>query len=349
MDERLLRKKVGHPIPGEDLRRRLYIDKSVAPIVMDFATVYRINDAFMDVTHHSHLKRQFDSVLTWMVVAAAVFGVYLWILPATLEEPVPDYAFFSLRLMSFICVATFGYMAFWSSDDELFALSQKPVRFHRLRKKIYAIRRRSFFKRTEGDVVWEIPWANDTIFCINRSIDGWGEHYSIICYETDSNDNVVRAFAMGRRWEFDELEELLAQWNYWCAYMNSGPSRLPAPMLYLAEDEDVTESFFICMYSFGFSVPAFMKLLGMPFIVLAFICRRLTLATCRHPQWPPEIDKPDELLAAEFNEPARGTPVGWKATIEARHRGDWPSNPYIEVIGWSGLNARKNAQYWADK
>jgi hypothetical protein len=40
----------------------------------------------------------------------------------------------------------------------LFAVSHRPIRFHRGERKLYAIRKRRFFaKPGESDVVWEVP------------------------------------------------------------------------------------------------------------------------------------------------------------------------------------------------
>lgn len=349
MDERLKSYKIGFPIPEDDIQRRLDINEFVAPLIMDFATIYRINDTFMDVTDQAHLQRHIASLTAWMGVAGIIFGTYLGLWPHFIEKPVPHFVYGWLWSMGLACIAFFGYMI-WLDRDELFALARRPIRFNRRLKKIYTIRQRRFFdSESKGDIVWEMPWTKDTVFCVSHGEDGLGKYYHIVCYETDSNGNVLRAFAMGRRWEVDELEELLAQWNYWCVYMSDGPEKLPAPMLYLAENENFIESFFICMYSFGFAIPVFMRIICMPLILLMFICRRLSLATCRQPRWPAEISKASGISQSDFNEPRGTTPVGWKATIDARFRGDWPANPHARVLNWAGLDAQKNAQHWAEK
>lgn len=350
MDERLNGYKIGNPIPETDIVRRLDIGKYVAPIVMDSATTYRINATFMDVTDQPYLRRHLISSASLISVSGVLLGIYLWVLPGILEKPVIEFAHTVLRLLSLVCVIVFGGLAIWCGREELFSLSRRPIRFNRRLKKIYAVRRRRFFGGADkGDVVWEIPWSKDTVFCLSPGKDGWGEYYHIVCYQLDTNGNVTRALALGRRWESYELEALLAQWNYWCMYMNDGPDRLPPPMLYLAENESLIESFFICMYTFGFSLPGLVRIIAMPFILPTFIGRRLSLATCRHPQWPSEICQANEISIMDFNEPQGATPVGWKATIDARLRGAWPTNPHVEVANWAGLDAQKNAQHWAER
>lgn len=350
MDERLKGYKIGRPIPEQDMARRLDIDRHVAPTVMDFATIYRINATFMDVTDQPYLRRHIVALVSIIAFSGFILGLYIWLLPGLLDRPLIESARASLRLIGFACIVVFAPLAIWCGKGELFALSRRPIRFNRRLRKIYAVRRRRFFGASKnGDVVWEIPWSAETVFCLCSRRDGWGDYYHIVCYQIDADRNVMRAFAIGRRWESHELNSLLGQWNYWCAYMNQGPDKLPKPMLYLAEKEGWIDSFFICMYTFGFSLSAVTRLITMPLILPLYICRRLSLATCRQPIWPGELNQLNETSIAEFNEPQGVTPVGWKSTIDARLRGEWPSNPYIEVANWSGLDARMNAQHWANK
>lgn len=350
MDERLEGCGFSYPIPENDMKLRLSIKRYVSPVIMDSGTVYRINDIFMDVTDQPYLRRHLTSTGAILSLCGMAFSVYLWMLPDTLDDPGMGLAYEIFKIAAVIFLVIFGIMAVWSGRDELFALKRRPVRFNRVLGRIYAVRRRRFFdRRRKGDVVWEIPWGEETVFCVSEGKDGWGKYYHIKCYVTDEDKNVVRAIAIGRRWEYYELANLLAQWNYWCKYMNDGTDGLPPPMLYLAENESLIETFFICMYTFGLAAPAVVRLIGIPFMLPSLICKRLSLATCRQPQWPADIEQANAVFLSKVDEPKGTTPIGWKATIKARHRGAWPDNPHLAVADWMGADAETNAKFWAEK
>lgn len=129
----------------------------------------------------------------------------------------------------------------------------------------------------------------------------------------------------------------LAQWNYWCVYMNDGPNGLPKPMLFHTQSETPRESFLFSLYSFGMRASVFIRLLMMP-LILVFTCMRIVAnATCRNPIWPTAIEQisaiaPDDLYA----EPRFGTPVGWGDTVLAQQRGEYPNDPKARVEDWAG-------------
>ena len=42
------------------------------------------------------------------------------------------------------------------------------------------------------------------------------------------------------------------------------------------------------------------------------------------------------MTSGALGEPRGGTPVGWKETIEARHKGAYPENPHLVMERWNG-------------
>jgi len=352
MDERIFQFKAGQPIPDWDLQHRLSISNPVGPECRDTGTIFRINSTFMDVTDQPYMSRQ------WLGggVSFAVLGLAAFIFSAAdivghnknSLEGIP----FASVVIALIAISLFSYIAVKYGRDEFFALKRRPIRFNREEKKIYTIRRRRLFpKQGQGDITWEIPWDEKSIFCIHRGSADNKHTYHIRHYDVDHNGNVVRAFSIGRKWEEKEnLQGLLSQWNYWCWYMNHGPVSLPKPPMFFSEHEDLRESFLFCMYDFGMQASAVYRITMMPFILLMTGYRRLAVCTSRHPIWPKavadvSIIDPDD----PYNEPRGATPIGWGQTVLAKQRGDYPTDPKKEVKEWRGeQDPALNALLWAE-
>lgn len=353
MDERIFRIKVGVSIPAWDAKHRLPISGQVGPECKDSATIYRINSTFMDVTEQPHMMRQW---LAGGVFTAAVFCVvFLIFLIFALEESHQngvDKWSVVLVLQLSAAVVGLGYVALKFGRDELFSLTTRPVRFNRSEKKIYAMRRRRFFSAKQyGDLVWEVPWDNQAFFCIHRGANGsdHSDSYHIRCYQLDKDGMVIRGFAIGREWkDLDGLNDLLCQWNYWCTYMNEGPSLLPKPLLFLTDHENIFESFLYCMYEVGFGVSSRTRVLFLPFFCWMTILRVLSLSTCRPPRWPAEISKCSQISENDpYHQPVGNTPVGWAKTSQAHQNDAYPKDPRCPASGWMGESeGLENAKRW---
>ena len=309
----------------------------------------------MDVSEQPHMMRHWmaAAIQTAMFFSLAflAFSLALLLEHFSLEE---DFAFY---FAVFICSSFgfgFAYIAVKYGRDEMFALTRRPVRFNRIEKKIYAIRRRRFFSSAElGDLAWEIPWSDEVLFCIHRGPKN-SEHedsYHIRCYQVDDNGNVIRGFGIGREWqEIDGLNDLLCQWNYWCEYMNDGPAELPKPLLFLAEKEDLLESFLYCMYEVGLGWSAKLRIVLLPLFCWMTIHRVLAMCSCRLPRWPAEIEKVSVVSDDDaYRQPSDTTPVGWAKTSRAHLTESYPLDPRRPTPHWHGeTDGLKNAARWAD-
>ena len=246
----------------------------------------------------------------------------------------------------------FSYCILKFGRDEFFSLKRRPIRFHRKEKKIYAIRRRRFFSQPgQGDITWEVPWDETAIFCIHRGSGRHSHTYHIRHYEVDEAGNVIRAFSIGRKWVSKEnIQDLLAQWNYWCSYMNHGPAELPKPPLFFKEHENALESFLFCLYDIGTRAPVAYRIALMPHILIMTGYRLMALWTCRDPIWPDFIERVSAISHEDpYDEPGPKTPVGWAQTVHALERNEYPNDPKCDVPNWSGeKNPALNALLWAE-
>ncbi len=351
MDERIFQFKAGRPIPDWDWQHRLALDKPVSPECKDTATVFRINSTYMDVTDQPYKDRQWVGGGVITCCLGIIGSIYCG--NSVIQNPnnTIDSYLITMLLLVIGAISGFAYVAFKYGRDEFFALKRRPIRFNRKEKKLYFIRRRRFFAKSgDGDVTWEIPWSKNSIFCVHR---GYAEHrpvYHIRHYEVDGTGKVVRAFAIGRKWEEHEnLQGLLSQWNYWCWYMNHGPADLPKPLLFFKEKENILESFLFCMYDFGMRASAAYRISIMPFILLMTSHRLMALWTCRDPIWPDAVNKVSVIEPDDpFNEPSGSTPVGWAETAHALDRNEYPEGDKKEMKNWSGeKDPVANALLWA--
>ncbi|WP_338720363.1 DUF6708 domain-containing protein [Herbaspirillum sp. DW155] len=351
MDERIFQFKAGRPIPEWDLKHRLSIRNPVGPECKDTSTIFRINSTYMDVTEQPFRDRQWQSG----AVLTACFGAlsFLWLAGFMILHP-PEEFVATLILPWLVVVLSLGlfvYIAVRLGRDEFFSLSRRPIRFNRKEKKLYAIRRRRFFaKPGQGDITWEVAWSENTIFCIHRGYSNYRNTYHIRHYEVDEDGNVVRAFSIGRKWEGQEcLDGLLSQWNYWCWYMNHGPEKLPKPLLFFKEKEDMLESFLFCMYDFGMRASAAYRITMMPFILFMTCLRLIALWTCRDPVWPNYVSRVSGIESGDpYDEPRGNTPIGWAETTQAINRKDYPDGDKTAMKNWRGeKDALLNALLWA--
>ncbi|HDR9185155.1 TPA: hypothetical protein QDB06_005795 [Burkholderia vietnamiensis] len=350
MDERVMKKCIGKPVPEWDLAHRLLINRFLGPDVQDFGSTFSINSTFMDVIEPSFLEKQWFVTGVFVVFLAALYGPYLYGYTHTGDASASDLFIADLMALSFVVV--FGGIAWKLGRGLFFGLRYRPIRFHREARKLFAIRARRFFAKSgKGDVVWEAPWTEDSIFCLHRENTSFGTIFHIRHYTVDDHGNVMSVFSIGREWTGKrQVEMALAQWNYWCAYMNDGPNGLPKPMLFHTQRETPRESFLFSLYSFGMRAPVFIRMLMMPLILVFTVMRILANATCRDPVWPAAIEQisaiaPDDLYA----EPRSGTPVGWGDTVLAQQRGEYPNDPKARVEDWGGEpDGRMYAAAWLE-
>ncbi|WP_028102840.1 DUF6708 domain-containing protein [Pseudoduganella violaceinigra] len=353
MDERIFPSKCGQPIPEWDGKHRLRIEGKVGPVIADDGTIFRINSNYMDVSDEPFGARQWIGAAAFVSFATAIVGLFFSMLPFLDNRLGPQHIAGSLTFLAVTVPMTlgFGYLTVFLGRDEFFSLTRRTIRFHRKEKKIFLIRRRRFFaKPGEGDICWEVPWSERTIFCVHKGKKTGFNNYQIMGYVLDDKVLVERAFAIGKDWLGDlGLEYLLAQWNYYCTYMNDGPAALPSPMLYLSEDEDIRESFLHCVYEIDHTAGIVFRVLFMPAFLGLTCFRVLSLSTCRAPIWPEEVDRLCRADAMDaYAQPSGSTPRGWAATIHAKHRNEYPHFPRAEILGWTGPSESKNAELWAE-
>lgn len=304
MDERLMKKCIGKPVPEWDMAHRLSIHRPVGPEVQDFGTTFCISATFMDVTEPSFLDKQW--VLAGAALAFLAMGIgpyiYIYIYGFTHASPAPAFWLFVADCLALIIMAVFGRIVWRVGRGLIFSLRYRPIRFHRGERKLYGIHARRYSARpNEGDVVWEAPWTKDSIFCLHREETPFGTVFHIRHYTLDDQGNVIQAFSIGREWTGKaQIEMALAQWNYWCRYMSDGPNGLPKPMLFHTRQETLRESFLFSMYSFGMRSPAFFRILMMPQILLFTALRFFANATSRDPVWPASMFATGPELRSAF-------------------------------------------------
>ncbi|NRR31232.1 hypothetical protein HSX11_13670 [Oxalobacteraceae bacterium] len=353
MDERIFYPKKGKPVPSWDMQHRLSINGKVGPTTTDNGTIFRVNSTFMDITDQPHMIRQWLAGGT--LTAGIMFTLFFYsIFLVSFIYPPKNWESIDTATLVLIISASifFGATTVFFGHHEFFSLKRRPIRFNRLTQKIYAIRHRRWLERdVRGDLSWEISWDSSTIFCVHKGPAKFdlGNHYHIRCYQLDDAGNVLRAFAMGKDWQGTSgLRDLLAQWNYWCLYMNKGPSKLPKPMLYLAEREDIIETFFYCLYEIGFNLPGLIRIILIPFILVLTALRLISLLTCSTPKWASEVLEVSQISENDqFHQPSGATPIGWAATVRAHREGSYPEGSMCITENWTGeQDPLKNAMLW---
>ncbi|WP_240766806.1 hypothetical protein [Paraburkholderia flava] len=85
MDERLMKKCIGQPVPEWDMMHRLPIDRPVGPDMWDTGTIFRMNSTYMDVTEPSFLEKQW--FITGVVLAFVFMGIGPYIYNFTHSGP----------------------------------------------------------------------------------------------------------------------------------------------------------------------------------------------------------------------------------------------------------------------
>lgn len=350
MDDRIHCAKIGKPIPDWDKKHRLPVSGWVGPDCKDSATTFRINSTFMEVTEQSHMVRQWFAggvlVAAFMVTGMAILMIAVLNLLSLKGWPMAGVL--SL-IVPVVGVLGFGTVLIRFGTKEFFAREKYPVRFNRKDQKVYAIVRGP--KIRGSCPVVEMEWSESSFFCVHHAAQD-GDHYWIRYYEVDPSGMVQRTVAIGRDWEgIDGLEDLIAQWNYWCWYMNRGPVGLPKPCLYLPEKESLLESFLYCLYEIDFQADLKFRIFAMPVAIMLACFRILALLTCTPPSWPSFIVDACRVDHGDpFDEPRGCTPIGWNKTNIAISNGNYPAGDQKRIIDWLGeADGKRNAQLWAAK
>lgn len=352
MDDRIFRAKVGKSIPTWDLEHRLSISDWVGPDCQDGATTFRINSTFIEATEQCHMSRHWYAggviIAVLMILPAKI--TLLAMLMTSIDRGLPS-GDIVIMLMPVILIIALLFYSVKTGRGEFFARTHYPIRFNRKEQRVYALVRPKKYekKKIDEDSVVEIEWSEKSIFCVHREMQD-GEHYWIRYYQVDSCGNVERTVAFGRDWDgIEGLQELLAQWNYWCWFMNIGPKGLPMPGVFLAEFESVYESFLCCIYEIGFNVKPALRILGLPMFTILAIFRVISIWTCTPPQWPSNVKNKCVVKKDDpFDEPKTSTPVGWRETILAVENKTFSELQRLKIEDWAGEpDSRKNAEIWA--
>jgi len=107
VDERLMKKCIGKPVPEWDMAHQLPIDQPVGPEIQETGTVFRINSIYMDVTEPAFLEKQW--FITASVLALAFIGVGPFIYAYTHADDAPDSWLLVADLFALFFVAFFGF------------------------------------------------------------------------------------------------------------------------------------------------------------------------------------------------------------------------------------------------
>ncbi len=345
MDERVMRKCVGAPVPDWDMAHRLRTNEPMGPEIKDFGTIFCLNSKFMDVTEPSLLDKH------WTILGVVISFLCVGIGPYSywLSHAYGSSGDIVMNCIGLFAVYIFGRLAWYMGRGLFFGLRYQPIRFCREARTLYATRTRRFsVKPGEGDSIWDAPWTEDAIYCLHREVTPYGTKFHIRHYAIDAEGKVTRAFSIGREWNSSEVRLALAQWNYWCKYMNDGPSTLPKPMLFLTRDETPRESFLFSLYDFGMNVPLSLRLLAMPAVLIFTLMRMLANVTCRNPVWPDAVKNASHVADNDpYAEPRAGTPVGWAETVTAQKRGEYPDDERARAEGWRGeQDGEVHAAFW---
>lgn len=331
----------GQCIPAWDEAHRLPIHGSVGPHCADSGTVFRINSTYMDVSDFAHV-----SATSWETVSLPVMmagsAVFCWGVGCAV---MPELAADATRL-ALLCMIMFAclYGLPLACHYKFFGLSRWPIRFNRKTGTLHAIRGRRYFRGNAGDVTWDIPWDEQQFFCVHKSRNEGDMAYFIRHYALDQQGKIARVCTVGRGWE--NIENLLAQWSFWCRYMRFGPQVLPRPRMYLSEVEYPWESWLIVQSGQVYPLPV--MLLVAPFTLAVCLVRWCWLLTCRAPRWPADVRGASTMDPADpYDEPAAGTPVGFLRRWWAVRHGRYPAKPFYTVPEWAGTRSpQANADNW---
>jgi hypothetical protein len=354
MDYRTSLAKIGEPVPKWDLAHRLPISGWVGPDCRDDSTIFRLNSTFMEVSEQCHLIRQNYAcviLMTLLMPMSMVFVIYSLL-------PIFGKNGWSTGDISFMCAMVSWFLGslffvFNLGRKEFFSSTRYSARFNRANKKIYASVRAAKNSKTEKgcDPIVEFDWDEKSIFCIHRDYDD-GFCYWIRCYRVDTNGNVEGAADLGNDWSgYRGLEKLLAQWNYWCWYMNKGPEDLPRPKIFLPEVESIRECYMCCGSGISFIDCPIVWMLFTPFSFIFTISRFISMTTCSPPRWPADIIKKCAIFPNDpFDEPTGSTPVGWYAAKLAVGPGTYFDAKWKMISDWTGEpDAKKNAYIWGER
>lgn len=337
----------GQPIPPWDGEHRLPIAGDVGPECGDSGTVFRLNSTYMDISDASHnIGNWLPRGLLMALLVSALLVTILWSGARWVAWPVGATGLWAVALAGATGVA-------WRlAGDNWHYLTRRPVRFNRSEKTLHAVRTRRFLSRLElGDHTVEIPWDDTALFCVHRRIDAkdGDPRFQIRCYQLDDAGMVREGIPIGREWRgLEGLNDLLAQWNYWCWYMNRGPEGLPLPMLFVSEKEGLFETFYYCLSEFGRGNAPSVRIALLPYFICLTTLRFVALRLCRPPVWPPAVRKISTIAGDDSQDlPTPDMPIGLPQMLNACLNNEYPLPQTAATPGWRGVaDGIEHAKQW---
>ena len=117
MDERLMKKCVGAPVPEWDRAHRLSISRPAGPEIKDLGTVFGVNSTFMDVIDPAFLDKQWVIMVVFIAFLAMGIGPYIYYFTHS-DESSGDFvmngiAIFAVARFRFDCLASRSRPVLW--------------------------------------------------------------------------------------------------------------------------------------------------------------------------------------------------------------------------------------------
>ena len=135
MDERVMKKCVGGPVPQWDMNHRLSIKKPAGPEVKDLGTVFCVNSTFMDVAEPSLFDKQWAIMGVVIAFCFSCGGPYIYYFTHANGSS----GDFIMNCIALAIVYLFGSIVWRLGGGLFFGLRYKPIRasFTRLGRGVF--------------------------------------------------------------------------------------------------------------------------------------------------------------------------------------------------------------------
>lgn len=284
-------------------KRHYRIQDAVCDTPDGGASVYKINDTFIELRTPFDEKRGFITLATIFALTIPIIGMpdaVMNSVPNLLAgidirsgDPLGFWGYLAESMGAFIPVAILAAVLYWGTCFirlECFVQRRLLVRFNRKTRKVYVHRPRYL-----GGVV-EFDWDKmlvDGVYPQGNEAGGIGMFLMLIWQPDDTPSGLTESIMVGRSARSNS--EIVNLWEFVRRYMEEGPQAVPRPKLvgkFPWPWRSVQSTLSLVwplfkMASLRWMIP--LLVLISPAVLLVAVGNWISLLTCWEPRWPKAI------------------------------------------------------------
>ncbi|MGQ7246795.1 DUF6708 domain-containing protein [Halomonas sp. V046] len=274
--------KVGRAISYDEMSVELDKYSSVSEEIVDWISVIKINDTYLEVVDRWYARKGFSTwlgMLFFVPFLVTIFA-FLWLM---IEKNS-----LSMWLGGALVIAIFSlcvWVAAWGISMDAFRQTHYPIRLNRKTRDVYAF-------RPNGTII-QAKWEDLFIFEVKNQLTMGQVSYDIRVHVLGEDRKTIEDTFTLAYPDHGDRESLLMLWEYIRRYMANDNVEGCYKVTKICPPIDGRKEGFIFGVVRVFATTAnhlFVQMLISPMAALEVLGRWFAMCTCKVPRWPEEIE-----------------------------------------------------------